>query len=63
VNQYREGKVAELKTGRYDLNRREQEKGYLKDSVIESWSPVRVGEAIQKKKGQAICPHCGKEIR
>jgi len=45
-----EGTVAQLTIGRYDLNRREQEKGYLKDSVIESWSPVRVGEAIQKKK-------------
>jgi hemolysin activation/secretion protein len=45
-----EGRVAEIEIERYDFDRQKQEKGFLKDSVIESWSPVRVGEVIQKKK-------------
>jgi hemolysin activation/secretion protein len=45
-----EGKVAKLTIERYDFDRQEREKGFLKDSVLESWSPVQVGEAIQKRK-------------
>jgi len=45
-----EGTVAKLTIGRYDADRQEREEGYLKEAVIESWSPVRVGEAIRKNK-------------
>ncbi len=45
-----EGRVAKLTIERYDFDRQEREKGFLKDSVLESWSPVQVGEPIQKQK-------------
>jgi hemolysin activation/secretion protein len=45
-----EGKLAEINIERYNLDREKQEKGFLKDSVLQSWSPVKVGEAVQKKK-------------
>jgi hemolysin activation/secretion protein len=44
-----EGKVAEITIERYDFDRQETEEGYLKDSVLESWSPVKVGQVINKK--------------
>jgi len=45
-----EGKVAQLKIERYDFDRQELEEGYLKGSLIQSWSPVKVGEVIQKNE-------------
>jgi hemolysin activation/secretion protein len=45
-----EGKVAQLTVKRYDFDRQEQQKGFLKDSVIQSWSPVQTGDVIQKKE-------------
>lgn len=45
-----EGKIAEISITRYDFDRRPQEKGLLKSSALESWSPVREGDVIQKKK-------------
>jgi len=45
-----EGKIAEIAVERYDFNRQEMEKGFLKESVIKSWSPVKKGEVIQKNK-------------
>jgi hemolysin activation/secretion protein len=45
-----EGRVAQISVGRYDFDRKEKEEGYLKESVLRSWSPVKEGEVIQKKK-------------
>ena len=45
-----EGKVAEIGVERYDFDRKKQEKGFLKASVLKSWSPVKEGEVIQKNK-------------
>ena len=45
-----EGKVAEITVESYDFERQPQEKGFLKDSVLKDWSPVKSGEVIQKKK-------------
>jgi len=44
-----EGKIAQISVGRYDFGRRPQEEGFLKSSVIESWSPIREGDVIRKK--------------
>lgn len=45
-----EGKVAKISVDRYDFDHKKLEKGFLKQSVIESWSPVKQGEVIQKDK-------------
>jgi hemolysin activation/secretion protein len=45
-----EGKVAKITINRYNFDRQKQEKGVLKSSAIESWSPVKEGEVIRKKK-------------
>jgi hemolysin activation/secretion protein len=45
-----EGKVAKVTIERYDFDRNEQEEGFLKESVIRSWSPAQVGEVINKKE-------------
>ena len=45
-----EGRVAELTVERYNFDRERQEEGFLKDSVIKAWSPVKEGDAIKKKK-------------
>ena len=45
-----EGKVASISVERYDFDRQEQEEGFLKKSVLESWSPVKEGDVIQKNK-------------
>ena len=44
-----EGKIAQVSVERYDFDRNPQEKGYLKSSVLESWSPIREGDVIRKK--------------
>lgn len=45
-----EGKIAEIAVERYDFDRQEMEKGFLKESALKSWSPVKEGEVIQKNK-------------
>lgn len=45
-----EGTIAEISVGRYDFDRHRQEKGILKSSVIESWSPAKKGDVIHKKQ-------------
>ena len=45
-----EGRIAQISVDRYDFDRNRREKGFLKDSVLESWSPVREGDVIQKEK-------------
>ena len=44
-----EGKAAEITIERYDFDRQEKEEGFLKDSVLKSWSPVKTGQVIKKK--------------
>ncbi len=45
-----EGKVAKVAIERYDFDRQEQIEGFLKDSVLHSWSPALIGEVIKKKE-------------
>jgi hemolysin activation/secretion protein len=45
-----EGRIAQISVDRYDFDRNRREEGFLKNSVIESWSPVREGDVIQKEK-------------
>jgi hemolysin activation/secretion protein len=45
-----EGKIATISVERYDFDRQELEKGFLNESALKLWSPVREGEVIQKKK-------------
>jgi hemolysin activation/secretion protein len=45
-----EGKVAKVTIDRYDFDRQKTEKKVLKDSVLESWSPVKEGQTIEKKE-------------
>jgi len=45
-----EGKIAEIAVERYDFKRQEMEKGFLKESALKTWSPVKEGEVIQKNK-------------
>lgn len=45
-----EGEIAKISVRRYDFDRRPQEKGVLKSSVIKSWSPVREGDVIRKRE-------------
>jgi len=45
-----EGKIAQISIERYDFDRNRLEEGFLKNSVLESWSPVKEGDVIQKGK-------------
>ncbi len=45
-----EGKVAKITIERYDFDRQEKEEGFLKESVVRSWSPAQVGAVINKKE-------------
>lgn len=45
-----EGKVAKITVDRYDFDHNKLEKGFLKESVLEYWSPVKEGEVIQRDK-------------
>jgi len=47
-----EGKVEKVSIERFDFDRnpKKQEEGYLKDSVLKDWSPIKEGDVIQKKK-------------
>jgi hemolysin activation/secretion protein len=45
-----EGKIANITVERYDFERQEVETGFLSDSVLKSWSPLKEGETIQKNE-------------
>ena len=45
-----EGKIAQISVERYDFDRNKRESGFLKSPVIESWSPLKEGDVIHKKK-------------
>jgi len=45
-----EGKIAAIAVERFDFDRQEMEKGFLSEPVLRLWSPVKEGEAIQKRK-------------
>jgi hemolysin activation/secretion protein len=45
-----EGRIATISVDRYDFDRQELEEGFLKDSALESWWPLKEGEAINKKE-------------
>jgi len=45
-----EGVVSEIVVTSYDQNRNKQEKGYLRSSVLEEWSPTQTGDVINKKE-------------
>jgi len=45
-----EAKVGKVTTASYDFNNQRRKKGILKESALISWSPVKQGEVIEKKK-------------
>ncbi len=45
-----EGKVEKITIKRYDFDRQPRETEVLRSSVLESWSPVKEGQVIQKKE-------------
>ncbi len=45
-----EGRVWNITVKSYDFDRLQQEPGYLKSSAVESWSPVKQGQVVQKNK-------------
>ena len=45
-----EGKVAKISVQRYDFDQQEREEGFLKESVFESWSPIKESEVINKNE-------------
>ena len=45
-----EAEIAEINITYYDTERERIEKGILKSSVIEEWSPVKVGQVVKKKE-------------
>jgi hemolysin activation/secretion protein len=45
-----EGRIAQISVERYDFDRNRLEEGFLKESVLESWSPLKEGDVIQKVK-------------
>ena len=42
--------VSNIRTSYYDIEHNQKEKGYLRNSVFEEWSPSKVGKVINKKK-------------
>jgi len=45
-----EAKVTEVKVTAYDVEQNRKEKGFLRSSVVEDWSPVKTGQIANKKK-------------
>ncbi|MHC4482673.1 MAG: ShlB/FhaC/HecB family hemolysin secretion/activation protein [Planctomycetota bacterium] len=45
-----EARVSEITVTAYDLEHEEVEKGVLRSSVVEAWSPVKVGQVVNRKK-------------
>ena len=45
-----EGRIAQISVERYDFDRNQLEEGFLKETVLESWSPVKEGDVIQKQQ-------------
>ena len=44
-----EARIAEISVNRYNFRNQEQENGFLKESVLRSWSPVKAGDVLQQK--------------
>jgi len=42
--------VSNIRTSYYDVEHNQREKGYLRNSVFEEWSPAKAGKVINKKK-------------
>ena len=45
-----EAEVAQIEVERYSFKRQKQIEGFLKDSVIRQWSPIKEGKLIQRKQ-------------
>lgn len=45
-----EAKVSEIIINAYDTEHKKKEKGILRSSVIQQWSPIKVGQMVNKKK-------------
>jgi hemolysin activation/secretion protein len=45
-----EGRVAKITVDRYDFDHNKRETGFLAESVLEAWSPIKPGEVIKKDK-------------
>ena len=45
-----EAKVSEIILTYYDTERKKKEKGFLRDSVMNEWSPVKAGDTVNQKK-------------
>lgn len=45
-----EARVSNIRVTHYDPSRVKQDKGYLRSSVIRSWSPARPGQVVNRKK-------------
>lgn len=45
-----EAEVAQIEVERYTFNRQRQREGFLKDSAIRQWSPIKEGNLIQRKQ-------------
>jgi hemolysin activation/secretion protein len=45
-----EAEIAEINVTHYNTERERVEKGTLRSSVVENWSPVKVGQVVKKKE-------------
>jgi hemolysin activation/secretion protein len=45
-----EAKISEINITSYNTDREQVEKGILRSSVIEDWSPVKIGQVVNKKE-------------
>ncbi|MHC4622557.1 MAG: ShlB/FhaC/HecB family protein [Planctomycetota bacterium] len=45
-----EARVSEITTTAYDIERQKVEKGILKSSLVENWSPVKPGQVVNRKE-------------
>jgi len=45
-----EAEVSEIMLTHYDIKRNKKEKGILRDSVMNEWSPVKAGETVNQKE-------------
>jgi hemolysin activation/secretion protein len=45
-----EAKISEINITSYNTDREQVEKGILRSSVIENWSPVKIGQVVNKKE-------------
>jgi hemolysin activation/secretion protein len=45
-----EAKVAQIKVTTYDLQQQQTEKGFLRPSLVKTWSPAKVAQPVNKKE-------------